>query len=126
MSASGFLRGHAMHYDGERWRYDDTGEPTEGSPRPCGYCNLPDREDGHDACLGELPGVDNACCGHGRPGDAYVQLAREPNPNKNCIFHGTRGCGCDEEDDPPDATATLAALAARVAEAAYQAKDPTT
>lgn len=33
--------------------------------------------DGPDACLGLLPGVTNACCGHGDSGQAYVQLGGE-------------------------------------------------
>ena len=43
--------------------------------RPCGRCGefLTNKE-GHDACLGTLPGVMNACCGHGDNRDAYVQL----------------------------------------------------
>lgn len=42
--------------------------------RKCGHCNLPNRSDGHDACLGELPGVMNACCGHGKR-EPYVQFS---------------------------------------------------
>lgn len=48
--------------------YDDS------TPRSCsacgaalaGYCEEP------DPCLGWLPGVDAACCGHGEPVAAYV------------------------------------------------------
>lgn len=42
-----------------------TNEPTE-----CGFCHrLVRRGFEPDPCLGELPGVDFACCGHGeRPG----------------------------------------------------------
>lgn len=32
--------------------------------RTCDYCGLP-CGDGPDPCLGELPGVISACCGHG-------------------------------------------------------------
>lgn len=33
--------------------------------KPCPKCNqLPDKN-GHDWCLGKLPGVKYACCGHG-------------------------------------------------------------
>lgn len=56
------------------WVYTDTGEPVAGEPdRPCGFCKLPNRADGHDACLGEIPDAMNACCGHGDPRAAYVQ-----------------------------------------------------
>jgi hypothetical protein len=30
--------------------------------------------DGPDACLGLLPAVRNACCGHGDPNEAYVVI----------------------------------------------------
>jgi hypothetical protein len=76
MSASaGMLRGHAIYLDGDVWRYADTDEPTAEThhERGCGHCGLRTGNDGHDPCLGELPGVMNACCGHGRPEDAYLQ-----------------------------------------------------
>jgi hypothetical protein len=59
------------------WRYCDTGELVDQSPkRRCPLCKeLPIRE-GCDPCLGKLPGVRAACCGHGvkkgRLGQAYV------------------------------------------------------
>ena len=59
--------------DGE-WQYEDTGEPTVGSDRPCGRCGEERTLKGHDACLGALPGVMNACCGHGEVSEAYVQM----------------------------------------------------
>lgn len=68
-------RGHAIEERGGKWVYADTGTAVAEEPaRPCGSCGLPNRTDGHDACLGELPGVMNACCGHGQVSDAYVQL----------------------------------------------------
>lgn len=78
MTARGNLRGHPMYFDerSECWRFDDTGEPTKDGwlSRPCGSCNRFGTPEGHDACLGTLPGVANACCGHGDPRDAYVQF----------------------------------------------------
>ncbi len=44
------------------------------SKRRCTACFITERPDGHDPCLGELPGVMNACCGHGDDSGAYVQL----------------------------------------------------
>jgi hypothetical protein len=32
---------------------------------PCVKCGKLPTEEGHDACLGTLPGVVDACCGHG-------------------------------------------------------------
>ena len=39
----------------------------------CGYCKLPRTDEGHDGCLGTLPGIMNACCGHGNIEEAYIQ-----------------------------------------------------
>lgn len=68
------LRGHAIYFDGEQWRYKDNQEPTTENwqSRSCGHCHLPNRADEHDACLGRLPGVINACCGHGDTRQAYI------------------------------------------------------
>ena len=71
-------RGHAIEIDadGQTWIYSDTLTAVAKDPdRACGRCNAPNRDDGHDACLGVLPGVANACCGHGCQADAYVQFA---------------------------------------------------
>lgn len=69
------LRGHPIYFDGE-WRYLDNDEPTVDGwkNRDCGKCKKPNRPDGHDACLGVLPNVINACCGHGSIKEAYVQF----------------------------------------------------
>jgi len=41
--------------------------------RPCAACGLKRLRTGEDPCLGHLPGVLNACCGHGvEPG--YIQF----------------------------------------------------
>lgn len=41
---------------------------------PCGHCGKENTPEGHDGCVGTLPGVMNACCGHGDTKDAYVQF----------------------------------------------------
>lgn len=38
----------------------------------CRVCKQRRTSQGHDPCLGHLPGVDFACCGHGREG--YVSI----------------------------------------------------
>ena len=38
----------------------------------CPKCHLKRGADQHDPCLGELPGVKYACCGHGRKGYGYI------------------------------------------------------
>ncbi len=75
-----YSRGHALRYDRElqEWQYADDGAPHDDS-RPCTVCKLraePSQDPrsffGPDPCLGYLPGVDFACCGHGIPGMEYV------------------------------------------------------
>lgn len=75
MAATCTLRGHDIYWDGYQWRYCDTREPTVTThhERPCGHCGRHSTIEGHDACLGTLPGVMNACCGHGLPVEAYIQ-----------------------------------------------------
>lgn len=41
---------------------------------PCKECNKPPTPEDHDACLGTLVGVMNACCGHGGLRSPYVQF----------------------------------------------------
>lgn len=68
-------RGHPIEYRGGAWYYIDTDELVSGNPkRACRHCQKPNREDGDDPCLGHLPGVSNACCGHGEPIEAYIQF----------------------------------------------------
>lgn len=72
------LRGHAIERDKTgQWIYTDTHQPTATTwqTRPCGHCGQPNTPEGHDACLGTLPGVVNACCGHGDTQLAYIQYA---------------------------------------------------
>lgn len=40
----------------------------------CQFCGKNRTPEGHDGCLGELIGVANACCGHGKVNKAYVQF----------------------------------------------------
>jgi len=70
-------RGHEIYEDASgEWRYVDTDEPTVTyhKQRPCGHCNQHATPEGHDACLGTLPGVINACCGHGNPEESYIMF----------------------------------------------------
>lgn len=70
------LRGHPIELRGRQHVFVDTGEPVQSTwqTRPCGHCGDYDTPEGHDACLGTLPGVINACCGHGVDQDAYAQF----------------------------------------------------
>ncbi|KKN33861.1 hypothetical protein LCGC14_0799410 [marine sediment metagenome] len=73
MPSNDLLRGYPIAHEDGLWVYTDTGTPTFGSERPCGYCGKERTTDGHDGCLGVLPGVMNACCGHGSEDEAYIQ-----------------------------------------------------
>lgn len=70
------LRGHNIEWNGKEWVYSDTKEPTVDGygTRPCRNCGRDWTEEGHDGCLGTLPGIMNACCGHGIDKKAYVQF----------------------------------------------------
>lgn len=76
MSRHNSLRGHAIYFDGQEFRYSDNHESTVATwkERPCGHCGLHNTPEGHDGCLGTLPGVRNACCGHGQVRGAYIQF----------------------------------------------------
>lgn len=75
MTAKSYLRGHEIEHNGKEWVYCDTKEPTVTTHgnRPCGHCGEFATEKGHDACIADLPGVMNACCGHGHD-KAYAQF----------------------------------------------------
>lgn len=70
-------RGHQIEFINDQWCYSDTKTPTVINgvyqKRHCGYCGKHNTED-HDGCLGVLPGLMNACCGHGVNKEAYVQF----------------------------------------------------
>lgn len=57
------------------WVYVSDGVPFESDRfRKCTHCQQFPLENGHDACLGTLIGVKNACCGHGNFKHAYIQF----------------------------------------------------
>ena len=67
------LRGHDIVCVNNEWLYKDTMTPTVGNERSCGHCDKSNTSEGHDGCLGTLPNIMNACCGHGSDNEAYVQ-----------------------------------------------------
>lgn len=113
MSAS-LYRGHAIEKDDSGvYRFVDTGEPVPETwkSRPCGICGLHNTPEGHDGCLGTIPGVRNACCGHGVEQEAYVQFedGREDLRGASAVaFFASReapthqGCGCCADNTPAD------------------------
>lgn len=78
MTCHGKHRGHPILWDEltQVWRYRDNKKPTSGVhiDRPCSYCGRAAGRDEPDPCIGYLPGVSNACCGHGVPEEAYIQF----------------------------------------------------
>lgn len=61
------IHGVPVTFDEEkdRWVYVEDGVDAWDNPRECPKCNKLPTPEGHDACLGTLPGVKFACCGHG-------------------------------------------------------------
>jgi len=91
-----YYRGHpVVCLEGEaceRYANDLTptvGEDGAGVERPCVYCGMMATPDGPDPCLGRLPGVVSACCGHGVE-EPYV-LFRVPRCTQTPIRKGLRG-----------------------------------
>ena len=65
MTVRALIRGNRVIYKDFEWVWEDDGSPVLLNERPCVRCLLPPTPEGHDACLGRLPGVKGACCGHG-------------------------------------------------------------
>ena len=76
MTAKSKFGGHDIEYRNNEWVYAASGIPTMGNwdKIPCGNCDKMLTAEGHDGCLGTLPGVMNACCGHGDIEEAYIQF----------------------------------------------------
>lgn len=75
MSSKSLWRGHKIEFINGKWCYTDIGVRVfDDSDRPCTRCGQKSTPEGHDACIGTLPGVMNACCGHGEILYAYMQL----------------------------------------------------
>lgn len=72
MTAKTTTRGHEMHYDGSDWIITATGEKLADAELNCTVCKQPCPLKEPDPCLGTLPGVAHACCGHGDPDKAYI------------------------------------------------------
>jgi hypothetical protein len=78
MTARGYFRGYPIFWDEEskEWRFVDNNAimRTEHDKRPCKKCGKVFQGSNPDPCLGNLPGVDNACCGHGIKEYAYIRF----------------------------------------------------
>jgi hypothetical protein len=66
--------------------YADDGETVDGQygvERPCPRCHeTADDYDSPDPCLGQIPGVVGACCGHGNIEQAHVVF------DDHSVLHG--------------------------------------
>lgn len=70
-------RGNPIYCDkvSGSWKYESDNSLVSDDPdRACGMCGRNRTPEEHDACLANLPGVMNACCGHGDDSEAYVQF----------------------------------------------------
>lgn len=76
MSGQGQLRGHEIIFVNGAWSYKDTGVSVLDTykDRACGRCGKLSTEKDHDFCISNLPGVVNACCGHGEREESYIQF----------------------------------------------------
>ena len=72
MAIIGFLNGHNIRWVKDHWEYLINPEPID-KIRPCPKCGQLPNVDGHDHCIARLPGVKNACCGHGT-GEGYIEF----------------------------------------------------
>lgn len=70
-----FHHGYPIYYSPEGWKYEDNDKLIHTEKRPCKKCGCKMPEYGPDPCLGNLPGVDNACCGHGKQDQAYIRFS---------------------------------------------------
>ncbi|WP_300384702.1 hypothetical protein, partial [Clostridium sp.] len=64
------LRGKGIYFckEDKMWKYISDNEPTTRQndiERGCGHCGKSFTKEDHDACISNLKGVMNACCGHG-------------------------------------------------------------
>ena len=73
------MGGYDVEMVGGCWVYSDTKTRVDpnGLTRPCKKCGKDfGKIDGVevDPCLGKLPGVISACCGHGKPEESYIMF----------------------------------------------------
>ena len=99
----GYFRGHPVVYlegeDCERYADDLTPTVDEAGAsveRPCVQCGLLAVPDGPDPCLGLLPDVRAACCGHGVD-EPYVLIHSTMRGQQALDYFAHYGVGPTEE-----------------------------
>lgn len=76
MITSKFM-GQPIYFKNSKWFFtDDNGEciPASESEKECKHCGKKQSHFRADPCIGKLPGVKNACCGHGNRELSYIQF----------------------------------------------------
>jgi hypothetical protein len=66
-----FSRGHLIYFKDNQWYYVDNNNMVSNE-RPCKKCGEMPTKEGYDACLGFIPDVVSACCGHGIEGQEIM------------------------------------------------------
>jgi hypothetical protein len=66
-------RGRYIEFHDGKWYFSDTQEEINGKVK-CNHCGMEMKDDEYDSCLGKLPGVKYACCGHGEISECYIQF----------------------------------------------------
>jgi hypothetical protein len=62
---TGYKRGHKYSYEWKGLEFHLKNPGPVSEEKSCIKCGKIPTKNGHDACLGNLPGVIAACCGHG-------------------------------------------------------------
>lgn len=71
------FKGHEIKLVNNEWFFINSSKSVKDNWRKisCGVCGEKSTKEGHDNCIGTLPGVVNACCGHGQTDEAYVMFS---------------------------------------------------
>lgn len=64
VTVTSYFRGNPVFWDDGEWRYLSNADIADPQVN-CAHCGRPPTPEGYDACLGYIPGVLSACCGHG-------------------------------------------------------------
>lgn len=90
MNVSAYNNGNKIYWDEKLKIWKHTDGSGINKIKVCPKCNKLPNKDGSDACLNKLPGVKNACCGHG-VSDGYIQFTNNTMIRFNLkdINHGS-------------------------------------
>ena len=94
------VKGHKLVWDSKTNTYSFPGGiEVDVRSVHCRSCGRQETDDGHDACLADLPGVVNACCGHGTK-KGYIMLEGGTTIRGN--FEIKKGWHCNKEGGEED------------------------